>query len=327
MRSIFTLVLIMSLLIPGAAARPEMAAPAQVGANPGPANHMLYDARLRQVVLLTAPKQPEREAVWGLDGKGWQLISGAGPAARDLSAAAYDARRKRVILHGGLGFQPREERRGDTWEWDGKDWREMTDTGVGTRDHHAMAYDEARGRAVLFGGTKSERELATDTWEWDGVKWTRVATDGPGGRAHFGMVYDSQRKQVVIFGGLGEGYKILNDTWAWDGKTWRKLSDEGPPRRSHLRMAFDSRAGEIVLFGGLKTGRPTDALDDTWIWDGRQWKESPATGPSKRSGHVMAYDEARGKTFLYGGGYFDGKVSTSYSDTWEWDGRQWTQVK
>jgi len=33
----------------------------------------------------------------------------------------------------------------------------------------------------------------------------------------------------------------------------------------------------------------------------------------------MAYDESRGRTILYGGSVFDGKVSTSYYDTWEWD--------
>ena len=40
----------------------------------------------------------------------------------------------------------------------------------------------------------------------------------------------------------------------------------------------------------------------------------------------MAYDESRGRTILYGGSVFDGKVSTSYYDTWEWDREGWTLV-
>jgi hypothetical protein len=83
----------------------------------------------------------------------------------------------------------------------------------------------------------------------------------------------------------------------------------------------------IVLFGGLAGGNPRTALADTWLWDGERWTESKTAGPLKRSGHVMAYDAARVKTMLYGGGSWDGKVVTRYDDTWEWDGKQWTQVK
>lgn len=333
MKAIFTLTTMLLLLFcltvtpSNLTACDEPVVPLQANAKPSAANHMIYDAQQRQMLLLACPRQVEREEVWGWDGKQWQFIPSVGPAVRELSAAAYDTRRKRVVLHGGMGVTNREDRRGDTWEWDGKSWRQMTDTSVGTRDHHAMAYDEARGKMVMFGGVKADDHLATGTWEWDGVKWTQVATEGPGGRAHFAMVYDGKRKQVVLFGGLDEGYKKPNDTWTWDGKTWRKLNEEGPPRRTHHRMAFDDKAGAIVLFGGLAGGDPKAALADTWIWDGQQWKEIKTAGPPKRSGHVMAYDAARGKVMLYGGGSWDGKISTNYDDTWEWNGQQWMQVK
>ncbi|MCI0556825.1 MAG: hypothetical protein L0287_38285 [Anaerolineae bacterium] len=68
-------------------------------------------------------------------------------------------------------------------------------------------------------------------------------------------------------------------------------------------------------------------MDDKWILDNQQWKEIKTAGPSKRSGHVMAYDPARRRTVLYGGGSYDGRVSKKYDDTWEWDGQQWTQIK
>lgn len=333
MKIIFALatasILLFSIILtaPKKAALLETAVPQQKAAKPTSANHMLYDAQRRQIILLACPRQSEKEEVWSWNGKQWQILPNSGPAVRELSSAAYDTRRNRVVLYGGMGPTNREDRHSDTWEWDGKIWRQMTDTSVGTRDHHAMAFDEARGKTVMFGGVKANDSLATDTWEWDGAKWTQVATEGPGGRAHFAMVYDSKRKQIVLFGGLGEGYKKYNDTWAWDGKIWQKLSAEGPPQRTHHRMAFDSRSGEIVLFGGLKAGIPTHALDDTWVWDGQRWKEVTTAGPAERSGHVMAYDTARGKTMLYGGGSWDGKTSTNYNDLWEWDGKQWTEVK
>jgi hypothetical protein len=39
-----------------------------------------------------------------------------------------------------------------------------------------MAFDERRGRVVLYGGS-GPRENLGDTWEWDGVRWPRHDTD------------------------------------------------------------------------------------------------------------------------------------------------------
>ena len=49
------------------------------------------------------------------------------------------------------------------------------------RMFHAMAYDSARGRVVLFGGFRVSDYFA-DTWEWDGSAWARQtpATSPPG---------------------------------------------------------------------------------------------------------------------------------------------------
>jgi hypothetical protein len=189
-----------------------------------------------------------------------------------------------------------------------------------------MAYDSDRGKTVLFGGVLSNDTLAHSTWEWDGKKWEKIVAQSLGGRVHFAMVYDSVRKQVVLFGGIDDHYRVLNDTWGWDGESWRQLSDEGPPERSHHRMAFDGRNGVIVLFGGLRSGRPTEALGDTWIWDGQKWTEVKTAGPPPRSGQIMNYDPHRKRIMLYGGGSFDGHDSKRYHDIWLWDGKTWKQV-
>jgi hypothetical protein len=255
---------------------------------------------------------------------------------RTNSAAVYDSRRKRIVLYGGVGNKASREyddRRGDTWEWDGKRWFQMADTSVGTRDHHAMAYDAARGKTVMYGGVSSDRTLPRETWEhpgatweWDGAKWTKVADAGPGGRIAMGLVYDGKRQQVILFGGSDKAGKRYNDTWAWDGKTWRKVSEEGPSVRIGQSMAFDRRAGVIVLFGGNAAG---ERLDDLWQWDGQRWTEIKVTGPrpSKRNGARMVYDTARGKIVLYGGYVVEGGERMASDEMWEWDGKQWAQIK
>jgi hypothetical protein len=296
-------------------------------ARPEGATQMLYDAALQRMVLLTASNASPRQQLWAWSGRQWQLIDVPGPPVRELGAAASDVRRKRIVLHGGVGLASRDDRHGDTWEWDGTAWHAMADLTVGTRDHHAMAFDDGRGRTVLFGGGRSPETLETTTWEWDGVTWRQVATQGPGGRAHTAMVYDSLRKRIVMFGGLGEGYRALADTWAWNGTAWSRIADGGPPPRSHHHLAFDGRAGGVVLFGGLGLAKPAAALGDTWVLDGDRWRQVETVGPARRSGHVMAFDPVRQRTMLFGGGAFDGRVVTSYDDTWEWDGAQWTQLE
>lgn len=340
---VITLPIVLLILLGGNLPQPKIvasASPIEVPsetAKPGPrtGHCLVYDEHLRKVILLDGyqpPHQPELGEVWSWDGKQWELIPGSGPTARSVSAAVYDSRRKRIVLFGGLGYKGIQDPGGDTWEWDGKVWRKMAGSSVGTRDHHAMAYDAARGKTVMFGGQKSDRSWPTDTWEWDGVKWRQVATQGPGSRGHFAMVYDNRRKEVVLFGGGDERGKAYNDTWTWDGKTWRKVSETGPPPRSRHRLAFDSRAGVVVLYGGqgVKATPESDAnfLADTWTWDGKQWTEIKVTGPGNRYMPAMAYDAARGKTVLYGGAtYSRSKGGQNFDDTWEWDGQQWRQIK
>jgi hypothetical protein len=305
------------------------------GPGPREGHCLLYDNERHRVVLTggyQVPNQLAAEELWDWNGSRWERVSaGTGPAPRprSLSGAAYDTRRKRVVLVGGFGIGKSgnyTEHLGETWEWDGQSWHLMADTSIGTRDHHVMVYDAARGKTVMYGGQAANRTWATDTWEWDGNHWTRVATAGPGARAHFAMAYDSKRKRVVLFGGFGDDEKYRNDTWEWDGHTWRKVSDEGPAPRARHRMAYDRHAGVVVLYGGdgVKTdsGRGFRYLDDTWTWDGKRWAEVKVPGPGLRFMHAMAYDESRGKIVLYAGGSADHALS----DTWEWDGKAWRQA-
>ena len=77
---------------------------------------------------------------------------------------------------------------------------------------HALAYDSARGRVVLFGGTASLLTLS-DTWEWNGNVWTRqTPAVSPPARIGHALAYDVARGRVVLFGGHGPG-GTLSDTW------------------------------------------------------------------------------------------------------------------
>jgi hypothetical protein len=183
---------------------------------------------------------------------------------------------------------------------------------------HAMAYDAARQRVVLFGGSSNGTQFG-DTWEWNGTSWLQLAASGPSARTIHAMAYDAASQRVVLFGGIGGGIG-LGDTWEWDGTNWvQRTPAASPSPRSGHAMAYDAARQRVVLFGGGFPGSASFA-SDTWEWNGTDWvQRTPVASPSARSSHAMAYDSARQRLLLFGGS----SGSVVVGDTWEWDGTNW----
>lgn len=202
-------------------------------------------------------------------------------------------------------------------------WTQKQDIGPAPRVQHALAFDSAAGRTILFGGDSLDGTVFGDTWSWDGDNWTQVADIGPAARTGHALAYDSTRNRIVLFGGVVNGAP-MHDTWEWSDDAWTQVEDTGPAPRSRHAMAFDLGRGRVVLFGG---GPPSAApLNDTWEWDGSSWAQQQDTGPSERRGHAMTFDTARARVVLFGGlGY---PAPAALADTWEYDGvaGNWTQV-
>jgi hypothetical protein len=197
------------------------------------------------------------------------------------------------------------------------------------RMNHAMVYDSARARAVMFGGLApaSYPFMSDETWELRPRGWQQVALTGarPSGREHMALAYDERRKRVVLFGGGGMTNRAMNDTWEFDGVTWRQMAvATSPPGRTHHAMAYDAARGVVLLFGG-SGGAPNAYFGDTWIYDGTNWQQlSPAMAPAPRAAMRMAYDSRRARIVLHSGA---GPLpQPRFFDTWEWNGVNWQQV-
>jgi len=221
----------------------------------------------------------------------------------------------------------------DTWLWDGAQWTALTPAhNPGPLASHAMAYDDARGRIVLFGGVNGAGLTSNQTWIWDGSDWTQAnPPTSPPERFGHAMAYDPVRQTIVLFGSYGD-FGESNDTWLWDGSNWTQAaSPQNPLPRYNHSMAFDQARGQMVMFGGIRGYGPPTWFADTWLWDGTTWNQAfPAASPAARSGHVLAFHPDLGLVVMIGGTGGKDLSDTSWDydfrkETWTWDGETWTQ--
>ncbi len=240
---------------------------------------MVFDKKRGKAVLYGGGNASKKymSDTWEWDGANWaeRTMSGGNPPARHAHAMAYDEANERTILFGGIVCGSDDcTYYSDTWAWDGETWTHMACNTPGSRDFHAMAYDSARGRIVLFGGREDGKYDRDETWEWTGSDWVSVSTGTtPAARRYHAMAFDSNRQRTVLFGGANEDSDELNETWEWDGASWIKMNpDQSPlPRVGHA-MVYDDTRKRVLLFGGYSDDTNT-LLGDFWEWDGTNWAE------------------------------------------------------
>ena len=104
---------------------------------------------------------------------------------------------------------------------------------------------------------------------------------------------------------------------------WTQITTANSPTGSNCGLTYDSARGKVVSFGGFSGGW----LSDTWEYDGVNWTQiGTVNNPSGRFMPAMVYDSIRGKVVLFGGASAASGQLNTLSDTWEYDGVNWTQV-
>lgn len=253
-----------------------------------------------------------------------QVLGDPHPPARIDAGLALASGRDRVLLFGGrAGFVGPDL--DDTWTFDGKDWRrlyggdggddgdddEEEATGPSPRRGHAMAYDPARDRVVLFGGEFGgiDVKFAADTFTHDGDAWTRRG-GGPPLRAFATMAWLAGEEVVVLFGGRTDKGPDAG-TWVWDGQDWteRKPMVRPPARYGHTMAVGDD--GTVLVHGGCGDMLCGMVLDDTWGFDGKEWKKLGMAPGGVRWGGMARQGEWM-RTLRFGEG-----------ESWRWVGDAW----
>lgn len=229
------------------------------------------------------------------------------PPSAGQAYMTYDTLHRRVLLF----------KNGETWEWDGASWYRRTPASPPiARAGAGLAFDRARGRAVLFGGVDGAR-LLDDTWEWDGTQWSAGAPPTtPGPRQYFAMNWDENTGRVLVFGGAGPN-GLLGDTWAWDGSTWTALNPPTTPGALFVpQLVSDPLGSRTLLFGCDSSLVPVG-----FGWDGQTWLRLSASGLTFATfPTAVAHDPFR--RMIVG---FRASTASAMAAK-EWDGTAWTDI-
>jgi N-acetylneuraminic acid mutarotase len=256
----------------------------------------------------------------------WTELSPQGdvPAGRAFHQMVFDSSTGKVILFGGSRGE--EHILGDTWLYDPvtNAWTELRPVGdvPPARMDHALVYDAAHRRVLLFGGWSGVTAF-NDTWAYDPSSntWTDLdpAGDVPPARDSHALVYDSDTGLVFLFGGFIE--EVVGDAWVYDpgANSWTEidLGDDAPAARDRHRMVYDPLRHQVLVFGGWLGDY---CVDETWAYDpaAGTWTELDPVGdrPSPRDSQAMVYDPGTGKVILFGG--VEPDAWTRFGDTWSY---------
>ena len=140
---------------------------------------------------------------------------------REAPSIVYDPIRQQTHLIGGGSpnsvMEPNYPN--DVWSWDGTTWQQYphSEDGPMGRSRLSTAFDAARGRVVMFGGSQGSGSFRQDIWEWDESGWRErtPAFGGPAPRYKQAMVYNPSRERMLLYGG-DNVFQTFDDTWEWE---------------------------------------------------------------------------------------------------------------
>ena len=228
-----------------------------------------------------------------------EVIPGGLPFER--MAAAFDTQRGVMVFVGGREIFATESHPWgvEVWEYDGEFLSKRISRNFPVaRSFHSVAYDEARGELVMFGGIDVRDFYRWATWTWDGYEWEHHQPPAsPEPRVYHAMAYDSDREVVVLFGGNSRAGDY-DDTWEWNGSTWTEVTTaNAPPAGAGLEMAYDA---ERQGHGALRFGKRDLGVRRDELGHGR------SRGRGKPASLLRRYAGQGGRAQLCGGGVVRG---------------------
>jgi hypothetical protein len=290
--------------------------PAKItGEKPEPrlAPGMAYDSTRKVIVLYGGSKAKEPfNDTWLYNGTQWELLEAGHPTSDSYPSMAYDEHRQKMVL-----FNWHTE---EMWEYDGESWEQVNLSIRLPVNVPVITYDPIQKRVIIFGEIGDGK--ANETWAYDGENLELLDSS-----SHYDWAGQTLSVNRVLFPALVIDEKnqemILQPPYGWtfvfSNNTWEVKLNE---KQSLLpdcvyciwpKMVYDTNRELIVMFDGEHTW---ELVEGNWI------RIETLSSPPPRTGHAMAYDEARGVVVLFGGA---DKNKEYLNDLWEYDGITWVQ--
>jgi MYXO-CTERM domain-containing protein len=305
------------------------------GVNASPAErsgHMMVYDTVRKKTFLFSGWQPGAgfyipdQWEWDTTTGTWteRVLAGAQPSARYGGQMVWDPDRKVAVLFGG--FDETMGRRNDVWEWNGTTWAERTVLGTkpAARWNHAMTYDTARKKMVIFGGNTgvglaSAGTYVNETWEWDGSTstFTKVTTTGDTPYYYYGgfrLQYDPIAAKTFFYYDYNTGSVYDPVAATWKNIVWTR-NDTAYYAGNQPAIVYNTGRSTTVVFGGTSNRTLWDLQVSDLTMTNRS---APYNGPIQRQSPNLAFDSKAGKLMLFGG--YSSVDGLYKQDTWEWSG-------
>lgn len=145
------------------------------------------------------------------------------------------------------------------------------------------------------------------------------------------IAWDAHRQVVVALWAHPNYGHIV---YEWDGTRWEERRGVTRPLpRLRPGWAYCPVRKTTIMFGGFDyrdhrvTGRTHAELNDTWEWDGQDWRLIVTqNSPPPRFRHTMQTDPERKEIVMYGGSRLNLVTWAKDFDlrTWIWDGNDWS---
>lgn len=224
-------------------------------------------------------------------------------------ALTVDSRRRRLVYHGGGIDRGIADATTHFYDIATGTWETMAPPSEPEpRASYAIAYDHARDRALMFGGTGLRTlGLLRDLWarnSADGT-WTRLEPEGdpPPPRANAFLVEDLAHARFLLLGGW-MGTPSAPDLWALTTSgslSWSRIETGGVPPDRVDGAFLDPRRDRLVVYGAVSQPFQVGEWELPLRGEAR-WRRLPVAGPDiAPQGAGFVHDHARDRALLFGG--------------------------
>lgn len=289
------------------------------------AQFLLYDTTRQCAVAICPGADSGTYEFWELRGSEWAKRTTTGaPSFRQGASAAYDQKRKTIVLHGGQMHLSDVLARDETWLCgENGVWRCANSPHAPRPGLNAacMCYDPSRKATVLIdelfeSWNEHRKPLHFREWLWNGSQWSMHELPAEMPRyCQKTAVFDKRRNVMWVW---FEAQKT-SELWQCAHGVWSKAK-RGALALPILGCVYNDGQGVVMLFHDDPKGPDNESRISAYsTWDGETLRTHETRGPKLdwyRS--CVTYDRARNRVVVLGEWEDDYGAAT-----WEFDGSEW----